>query len=92
MMSPSLNSVSLSLRATFPFTGNLKHFRQIVIGLVPTSVFTTARLKVASRFATEASSRPTVLRQNPVAMLTEIILSQTLAVIVAGLVVAAVLH
>ena len=52
----------------------------------------SARLKVAAMFATESSIRPPVLRQNPMAMLAEIIVSQTLAVIIAGLVVAAVLH
>ena len=62
MMSPSLNSVSLSRRAIRPFTGNLKHFRQTVIGIIPASVFMSARLKVAAMFATESSIRPPVLQ------------------------------
>jgi hypothetical protein len=92
MMSPSFNSASLSLRGSRLFTSNLKHLKQAAMSIMPTSVITVTRLKAASPLAATSSVRSTALRQNPVAMLTEIILSQTLAVIVAGLVVAAVLH
>ena len=92
MMSPSFNSVPLSLRATRPFTGHLKQVGQAASRCIPTSTLTTARGKVASTFAAVSGERSVALRQSPMAMLMEIILSQTLAVIVAGLVVAAVLH